>query len=136
MFSHTKGPVLDYREGPGGYKMEKSRVQNILHPQYRRPAHSKSGNLLHLPPPPPTFNMAKISSYHIKTTQKLSLPPPPLFSMAKTCHHQPPPPPQPFHRRQTPVLNPKSITNMISLSVINISLCTLLFYYRKKPSVA
>ena len=82
----------------GGYNMGKSRVRNFLHPPLL-----KSGNLLRLSPPPPPFNMAKTSSYHVKTTSKLCVhlpppprnsawltPPPPFFRRGKTSH--PPPP--------------------------------------------
>ena len=82
----------------GGYKMGKSRVRNCLRPLPRV-------KLFAPPPPykeyslfaslPPSFNMAKTSSYSIKTTPKLFVPPP--FCMAETF----PAPPPPFHRGKT-----------------------------------
>ena len=95
----SKGLVTNYyREGGGGG------LQN-----------GKSASLKHFAPPSPQdrvklftqpflkggislgspFNMAKTSSYRVKTTPKHVLPPPP-FSMAKTFS-----PPPPFRRGKT-----------------------------------
>ena len=87
--------------GRGGYKMGKLRVQNFL-----RPPPSRQGKTFRAPPfkewklfTPPPYNMAKTSSYHVKTTPKLFVPPPsawlklfrpPLFVGVKL--HVPPPP--------------------------------------------
>ena len=58
--------------------MGKSHVQNYLCPP--PPTHTQDRvNFLH----PPPFNMAKTSSYHVKTTRKLVMPP---FSIAETCY--------------------------------------------------
>ena len=70
--------------GREGYKMGKSQVQNLLrppHPPQDRvklfvPPLLKSGNFLC----PPPYNMAKTSSYSVKTTPKPFVP----FSMAIT----------------------------------------------------
>ena len=84
----------------GGYKMGKPRVRNFLrsYPQDRvklfAPPLLKRGNFSR----PPPYNMAKTSSYRIKTTPKLFVPPlqhgqnffrPPLFVGVKL--HVPPP---------------------------------------------
>ena len=64
----------------GGYKMGKSRVRNFLRPPPQDrvklfvPPLFKSGNFTR---PPPPYNMAKTSSYRIKTTPKLFVAPPP-----------------------------------------------------------
>ena len=90
--------------GRGGYKMGKSRVRNFLRPPppplktglnfSRPPTLLKSGNFSR--PPPPAYNMAKTSSYCVKTTSKLfmpapsaslKLPPPPLFVGVKLHVH-------------------------------------------------
>ena len=89
-----KGLVINYGEGGGGYKMGKSRVWNFLcppPPQDRvnllAPPLLKSGNFLR----PPPFNMAKTSSYCIKTPPyTFYAPPPPLSTWLKLF---PPPPP-------------------------------------------
>ena len=83
--------------GRGGYKMGKSRVRNLLRPppppqdrvKLFAPPLLKSGNFSR-----PPYNMAKTSSFRIKTTPKLFVPPPP-FSMAKTFSAPP------FCRRKT-----------------------------------
>ena len=95
----AKGLVINYGEG-GGYKMGKSRVRNFLCPPPRdrvklfSPPLLKSGNFSR-----PPYNMAKTSSYRVKTTPKLFVPPPsawlklfppPLFIGVKL--HVPPPP--------------------------------------------
>ena len=60
----------------GGYKMGKSRVRNFLRPPTQdgvklfAPPLLKSGNFSH-----PPYNMAKTSSYCVKTTPKLVVPP-------------------------------------------------------------
>ena len=79
----NKGLVINYGEGGGGYKMGKSLVQNFLHPpppqdrvKLFAPTLLKSGNFSR-----PPYNMAKTSSYRVKTTPKLFVPP---FSMVKT----------------------------------------------------
>ena len=83
-FECTKGLVINYGEG-GGYKMGKSRVRNFLRPP---PPPSRQGKTFCAPPFKdwklfaPPYNMAKTSSYYVKTTPKLFVPPP--FSMAKT----------------------------------------------------
>ena len=91
---------FDFREG--GYKMGKSRVRNIVRP-------------------PPPFNMAKTSSYCIKTTTKVVVPPPPpprppsawlkpLFVGVKKNSRAPPPPPYQYSVGSTnPSTSPMSM---------------------------
>ena len=94
-FSVRDWALITGRGGGGLQNGKKSRVRIFLRlppPQDRVKLFAapplfflKSGNFLHHPP----FNMAKISSYHVKTTPKLVVPP---FTMAKTFFRHPPPP--------------------------------------------
>ena len=75
--------------GRGGYKMEILRVRNFL-----RPPPPKTGLTFSRPQTPfriewklfapPPFNMAKTSSYRVKTKVPKTVCAPPPFSMAKT----------------------------------------------------
>ena len=86
--------VINYREGV--YQMGKSQVRNFL--RLTLPPPSRQGKTLCAPPPPfkewklfePPFNMAKTSSYHVKTTPKPFVPPPPPSAWLK-IHMLPPP---------------------------------------------
>ena len=93
------GPILGtgHQLGEGaGYKMGKSRVRNFLRPPTRQgktflapPPILKSGNFSR-----PPNNMAKTSSYRVKTTPKLFVPPPSAWLKLF-------PPPPPFRRGKT-----------------------------------
>ena len=118
----SKGLVINY--GEGGYKSGKLQVRNFL-----RPPPPQDRVKLFVPPPPPfkewkhfvpPCNMAKTSSYRIKTTPKLVVPPPsawlklfpfPLFVKVKL--HVPPPlrfcsPPPPL-----PVISDQSLRAVV-----------------------
>ena len=97
--------VINY--GEGGYKMGKLRVRSIL----CTPSQDR-GKLLC----PPPFNMAKTSSYHVKTIPNIVCPPP--FSTAKTFSAPPLPrgktshAPLPFCSPSLPVISDQALISM------------------------
>ena len=86
VYGSSMGLVINYGEG-GGYKMGKS-----------TPPPSRQGKTCCTPPfqrvetfrAPPPYNMAKISSYLVKTTPKLVVSPPPFSAWLKLFASPPP----------------------------------------------
>ena len=108
--------------GRGGYEMGKSRVRNFL-----TPPPSRHGKTFCAPPfkewklfAPPPYNMAKTSSYSVKTIHKMFVPPPPsawlkpfpppLFVGVKL--HVPPP--LPFGAPPLPVISDQSLSSSVA----------------------